>query len=431
MINLDVKKLVRFIKSEPIDIGKQYLDLDYKFYASKGNEYLLGIPNSDKIANIGITAHYDIVMEGIKGDIYWDKRRNVMFGKVSGDDRAGCYGIYEVAKRAEYKPYILLFDGEESGSIGCQWFLDNYEDIVDKLKLDFVSKCNFFISLDREGENDAVFYTSQNSDYIKYIESFGFKEEYGMYSDITIMERHFKKCGVNLSIGYKNNHTIQETLDLAILGRTIGRVIKICEDSGKTNTKYEYIPTFEEGYYRRNYGNVWGGFDRFQNDKIFKKHDKDINRRFQTIQDKNPTVGTCDNCYCERPLKIVKENDGYVLYKLCKKCRKKFYKGKLDISDMGTDYEQEEIIGEYSGLPCDSCGTLMFDGGYEVPNGVICEDCYIEIEKDTPRTEDYPCDYCGSDDDVEFDEINNAYLCSKCKEGMFWKNEDVEANINF
>ena len=104
----------------------------------------------------------------------------------------------------------------------------------------------YIIQLDRQGTNDCVFYDLYNPKFMDYIESFGFVEDFGTFSDISILCPEWKICGVNLSVGYKNEHNRIETLNAGALFDTINKVIRMLQEKN--------IPDFE---YYRDYHSVW------------------------------------------------------------------------------------------------------------------------------------------------------------------------------
>lgn len=83
------------------------------------------------------------------------------------------------------------------------------------------------IQLDRRGNNDCVFYDCYCPSFIEYIESFGFLEKKGSYSDISFLMPAWQVCGVNLSVGYEDEHSYTEHLDVNALFRTIKLVTKM------------------------------------------------------------------------------------------------------------------------------------------------------------------------------------------------------------
>lgn len=140
--------------------------------------------------------------------------RNVMInrlGLLGADDRAG---VYAALKLAHTGCNILLTDYEEQGGIGAQ---------AAAQELQFPG-VRLFIELDRQGCNDYVYYSQTLPQAIKrYVESYGFVESYGSYSDISELE-DFRIPAVNLSIGYYKQHTSKERLHLDEMELTIARV---------------------------------------------------------------------------------------------------------------------------------------------------------------------------------------------------------------
>ena len=79
---------------------------------------------------------------------------------------------------------------------------------------------------------------------IKKIESYGFKEICGTFTDITVIMRKWKIAGVNLSVGYYDEHSKAERLYIKQLQSTIKKVENILKNNDNLS-KYEYIPTKE------------------------------------------------------------------------------------------------------------------------------------------------------------------------------------------
>jgi hypothetical protein len=120
-----------------------------------------------------------------------------------------------------YRPHIILTTDEERGGVGAQALAKK------KCPLEFL---RFMIQLDRRGSNDCVFYECYNPEFIKFIEHFGFAETTGSFSDISFLMPAWKICGTNLSIGYKDEHTIAETLNIHWMFKTIDKVENILEE---------------------------------------------------------------------------------------------------------------------------------------------------------------------------------------------------------
>lgn len=179
---------------------------------------------------VALVAHADTVWPNPPQEIYYDvfKRTCLALGQGAGfDDRAGIYAIWKITEAlGQRKPTIIITTGEEKCGIGAQ-----------KLAQDMGPKgIKYFIELDRAGRDDCVFYYCNNVDFQKYVESFGFHTEEGSYTDISFLMDKWKICGVNLSIGYYNEHSDYEFLYVDYLGNTIDKVLKMLRE--------EEIPDF-------------------------------------------------------------------------------------------------------------------------------------------------------------------------------------------
>lgn len=171
---------------------------------------------------VAIVAHLDTVFKESANEIYYDERKNVMWSPngLGADDRAGVFAIIKII-RAGYKPHIILTTDEERGGLGA-------DSLVRSIPQPF-AEMKYIIELDRRGTNDCVFYDCGNSLFVEYIESFGFIENFGSYSDICEICPTWKVAGVNLSIGYQDEHSIAETLHISPFLATIDKVIKMLQ----------------------------------------------------------------------------------------------------------------------------------------------------------------------------------------------------------
>ena len=110
---------------------------------------------------------------------------------------------------------------------------------IEKLKSSSCG-CKAIFQLDRRGSDDCVFYDCDNPDFTKYVESFGFKETYGSFSDISIIAPAWGVAAANLSVGYYLEHSNTEYLKCRELEKTIERVKKIL-DNAENMLSYTYI----------------------------------------------------------------------------------------------------------------------------------------------------------------------------------------------
>lgn len=131
---------------------------------------------------------------------------------IGGDDRAGVYMILLLMR--ECHCHILFCEDEEIGGIGAKKFA--------KSKL--YPEVNYIVELDRRGTNDAVFYNCDNPDFTEFICSFGFEENYGSFSDISVVAPHLDTAAVNISAGYFNEHRPHEMIDTYAMCENVRRL---------------------------------------------------------------------------------------------------------------------------------------------------------------------------------------------------------------
>lgn len=170
---------------------------------------------------------------------------------IGGDDRCGIYSVLQIARL--YKCHVLFTEDEEIGCIGAKKFTES----------GIKPEVNFIIEFDRKGLDDCVFYQCDNPKFTKYIESFGFKTQYGSCSDISTIAPYIGKAAVNLSCGYYNPHTQHEFIVLDHMWETIRKVENILDEHAKgTLPEFEYIRkvyTPAKTYYSSPYR--WGDDD--------------------------------------------------------------------------------------------------------------------------------------------------------------------------
>ncbi|MBQ4071234.1 MAG: hypothetical protein IJD51_02305 [Clostridia bacterium] len=139
------------------------------------------------------------------------EKRGVFSGKsrecgIGADDRAGCAMLWMLRDSGHS---LLLVDGEECGQIGSNHIRSDYPEIFDEL-----NGHSYMIQLDRrEHRNYKVYNLPVSDEFIDFVEG-----ETGFYNagrasrtDIIVLCRDV--CGVNLSIGYYNEHTSSESLN--------------------------------------------------------------------------------------------------------------------------------------------------------------------------------------------------------------------------
>lgn len=204
---------------------------------------------------IALVAHLDTVFTVPPEDIYYDIRKGVLWSPdgLGADDRAGVFAILKIIKSG-FKPHIIFTTDEERGGIGAmQLTMKESQSPFKELK--------YIIELDRRGTNDCVFYSCDNDDFVRYIESFGFIEAVGSFSDISEICPVWEIAGVNLSIGYQDEHSISETLHIGPLFDTINKVKCLLNDANNVES-FKYIPS-TYSFYQQWYNQMYGDHDLY------------------------------------------------------------------------------------------------------------------------------------------------------------------------
>lgn len=296
---------------------------------------------------IALCAHLDTVWEGYKGErkhMYYDRYKECMWCPEGAgfDDKVGIFLIIKIITSG-LKPNIILCCNEETGGLGAHE--------LSKLNCPFPD-LKYCIELDRMGSNDCVFYSCDNKDFEKYVESFGFKTNYGSFTDICQYCPAWGVAGVNLSVGYIDEHTTCERLYVKSMLRTLSRVKQMLQ--AEDIPFFEYVPAY---YSYGKYFGRWGSYPTDEDDyeawfdgeymdhkvqcECCKKYweidlmfpvigkDKKIHYRCYNCLD--DTVAWCD--YCHEPFEIEKDEIEYV----CPKCKEIIYYGETGRSE--TDSE--------------------------------------------------------------------------------------------
>lgn len=181
---------------------------------------------------IALVAHMDTVFKFPTHEIFYDRQKNVIWSPdgLGADDRAGVFTIIQIIKRG-LRPHIILTTDEEIGAQGAS--------ALSSINCPF-QDLRYLIQLDRRGSNDCVFYDCDNQSFVDYVEQFGFVEAIGSFSDISLICPAWKIAGVNLSIGYRDEHSTSEILFVNYMLDTMEKVIKMLQET--EIPKFEYIP---------------------------------------------------------------------------------------------------------------------------------------------------------------------------------------------
>ena len=223
------EEFMSMTQEELLEGMSQFLNKKYdKVCTTKDYVYAVGeIP-------ICLVAHLDTVFPHPSVEVFYDRMKGIVTGYMAGgaDDRAGVFAIVQILRTTKLRPHIIFTTDEEKGCIGAR--------VLSKLPCPF-SDLRYIIQLDRRGANDCVFYDCYVPEFTKYIESFGFVEAYGSFSDISELCPAWKVCGVNLSVGYQNEHTYSEILQVPHLLNTINKVKRMLTEAEIPYFKYKSL----------------------------------------------------------------------------------------------------------------------------------------------------------------------------------------------
>ena len=288
-------------------------------------EYILAEGNIP----IMLVAHLDTVFPQPPKDIYYDSQKQVMWSPqgLGADDRAGVFSIIKIIKQG-YKPHICFMTDEEIGSRGAVFMIRDLPQPPFDIK--------YIIELDRQGANDCVFYSCDNEEFEEYVESFGFVTDWGTFSDISEICPKWKIAGVNLSVGYFNEHSIGETLHTNFMYSTIKKVCKMLDAADKAPSfEYKEDMTFGSlGKYWRTLGGFTDEWEQYEAKIVCNKCHKSVPfDQAMKVKDKDiPGVSKyyCVDCVtadddieycmlCGEPFFKRYDND-----KICVNCRNQF-----------------------------------------------------------------------------------------------------------
>lgn len=244
--------------------------------------------------------------------------------------------------RAGYRPHIIFTTDEEKGGLGAMALTSAMKEPFADIK--------YLIQLDRSGTNDCVFYDCDNPEFTKYVESFGFTESIGSFSDISELCPIWGVAGVNLSVGYENEHSVSETLHINPMLATIEKVKHMLDAAKSLKEKFDFIPC---EWYKSFYG-LGSGL---------------------------PYTSDTFNLYGETIDEMFEDMDCEVT---CKKCGKRlaFYECIPVLKqDKGMDYYCPDCV--IDGIQwCDDCGEAFEpEPGKEIVIGqCFCPNC-VEMKK--------------------------------------------------
>ncbi|MBO4467855.1 MAG: hypothetical protein J5766_01005 [Clostridia bacterium] len=179
----------------------------------KPNQRYLFVPGKNENPVL-LTAHVDTVWDknykGVDRPADFDIKESYVVSKrekvgIGADDRAGCAALWLLRDSGNS---LLLIDGEENSHIGASFLTKN------RKLLKRINDHAFIMSFDLWGKDGYMFHAVKNPKcFADLLDSAGYnrhKEDGG--SDIFYLCK--KAAGVNVSIGYQNEHKATETVSI-------------------------------------------------------------------------------------------------------------------------------------------------------------------------------------------------------------------------
>lgn len=255
MPNKKKYQLKEWMEMERDEVMEKFKQLPNATYNGLWNQAFCYIPGTRK-DRVLLVAHADTVWDdhkekrsvGYSGGFYYSNKKHMGIG---ADDRAGCAIVWNLRNMGHS---VLVVTGEESGCLGSSWLMSNtYWAWI-------MAQHQFAIQFDRRGDKDLVFYDVGSEEFVDYAEEeTGYEFDWGSFTDIGKLCKDI--CGVNMSVGYYDEHTRAECLVFDEWFNTLQTVRKWI--SQKDLPKFERKGT----YYGKHYGG--GSRNRWEDDEYW------------------------------------------------------------------------------------------------------------------------------------------------------------------
>jgi hypothetical protein len=126
---------------------------------------------------------------------------------IGADDRCGVAMVWLMKDMGHS---LLIVDGEERGAIGSNFLVDDHPELIEKINKEH----RFAVEFDRRNAKEFKCYDVGTPEFRAYVtKETGYTEPDRMFfTDICTLCTSV--CGVNISVGYYNEHTAQEMVNL-------------------------------------------------------------------------------------------------------------------------------------------------------------------------------------------------------------------------
>ena len=156
---------------------------------------------------------------GISEERYYS---NNEISSIGADDRCGCAMLWLLRNSGHS---LLILDGEEHGQKGAHFLMESDPALFDEL-----NSHTFMLQLDRRNSRDLRYYDLPVTDEFKtFIEAgTGYENVEGKgRTDICVLCRDI--CAANISVGYYNEHTKEEYVEVEEWQNTLDKVRSLLE----------------------------------------------------------------------------------------------------------------------------------------------------------------------------------------------------------
>lgn len=247
-----VRELVRFLNfsiysAEPV--LDEFSKLNNAVREGFGSSQFVYVPGT-RPDRVVLVAHADTV---------WDNSHYTTYNRdigIGADDRAGC-AILWLMKDSGHS--LLVLNGEESGMIGADYLIEHCPKIKEE-----INSHQFMVELDRRNAKDFKCYNVGTPEFREYLktELKGYKEP-DVYSFTDIVTLCHNIPGVNLSVGYYNEHTGKEYINVNEWYDTFATVKQWL--SKKNLPKFDYVKQSKYSMYSsyEYYGREYDDFDYY------------------------------------------------------------------------------------------------------------------------------------------------------------------------
>lgn len=348
------------------------LALGYQILTGPDGSWLFAVPTGDKAIPVLLCAHWDTVRKthGKGADepvVLFEEHAKIenSNGILGADDRAGCQLILEVAATYTVKPFILFTDFEECGRKGMHSFIKS------NVYREYEKFIYLVVSVDRQGHNEAVWYSKKPSGKLEYIlDKCGFDVHQGYaYTDGELIAKALNLEFINLSYGGYRPHSADEfllrdsyegayqriTTFLEFINKPFydtGEVIPsedtvidaevveeydipapVCEVCGRTHKVASYYPWAQAWLCVACRNRIVAQAPKItaesvEQAKLVLKAEQDRSRQANLKHNapKHPEFPCCPKCGSNKHVVWNAINAGFV----CNECRDKWYKGSVD-----------------------------------------------------------------------------------------------------